>query len=82
MAPHQKFDTGYYRTPEGEKNLKDWKELCSRSNRAIIDTNDLPGRSDTFDYACRQGITMEELRVRISSTLGYVVRELIGEERC
>lgn len=80
MAPHQKFDTGYYRTPEGEKNLKDWKELCSRSNRAIIDTNDLPGRSDTFDYACRQGITTEELRVRISSTLGYVVRELIGEE--
>ena len=37
MAPHQKFDIGYYRTPEGEKNLKDWKELCSRSNRAIID---------------------------------------------
>ena len=78
MAPHQKLDTGYYQTPEGQKALRDWKDLCSSNSRAIIDTNDLPGRSDTLDYAKERGITMEELRVRISSTLGYVVSELIG----
>lgn len=78
MTPEQKTGIGYYRTQEGIKVLGEWKNACGRSRCAIIDTNDLPGGSDTLAYAKEQGITMEELRVRISSTLGYVVKELIG----
>ncbi|WP_366925946.1 four-carbon acid sugar kinase family protein [uncultured Clostridium sp.] len=77
MTPEQKLKAGYYQTPEGKAALLHWKDICSRNACSIIDTNDLPGQNETLQYAKEQGITMEELRVRISSTLGYVVKELI-----
>lgn len=78
MKPQQKLETDYYQTEEGKEILTQWNDICGRKSCIIIDTNDLPGHSDTLDYAREQGITMEELRVRISSTLGYVVKELIS----
>lgn len=78
MSPVQKLNQEYYKTPEGVKALREWKNICSRNRCAIIDTNDMPGCCDTLQYAKELGISMEELRVRISSSLGYVVKEMIG----
>lgn len=77
LSPSQKLTTGYYETEAGREALAEWKRICSRESRCIIDTNDLPGKSDTLDYAAEHGIGREELRVRISTTLGYIVKELV-----
>lgn len=77
LTPKQKLDTGYYETEEGRNCLLSWQEICRQNQPCILDTNDLSGKTDTLDYAQKHHISMEELRVRISSTLGYVVKELV-----
>lgn len=77
LTPEQKLTAGYYETEAGREALEEWKRICRRERRCIIDTNDLDGRRDTLDYAAENGISLEELRVRISTTLGYIVKELV-----
>lgn len=78
LTPEQKLTSEGYRTEAGRHLLKQWETVARNSRLCILDTNDLPGRSDTLDYAREHGITLEELRVRISTTLGYIVKEMIG----
>lgn len=78
LTPEEKLQNDYYKTENGRMALREWKDICCRERRCIIDTNDLPGRRDTLDYAEAHHITMEGLRVRISTTLGYIVKELVG----
>lgn len=77
LRPEQKLSESYYRTNEGKQDLKEWYDICGREKCCMIDTNDLPGQKDTLIYAKAQGIAMEDLRVRISMTLGYVIKELV-----
>lgn len=78
LTPPQKLSENYYRTEAGKADLREWKKVCGSEDCCIIDTNDLPGGSDTLDYARENGITLEDLRVRISTTLGYIVKELVN----
>lgn len=78
LNSRQKLDERYYRTKAGIEDLKTWKDLCMTEKRCMLDTNDLPGRRDTLDYADANHMTLEELRVRISTTLGYIVKELVN----
>lgn len=78
LTPEQKLDTGYYETGAGKEALDAWKQVCRRERRCIIDTNDEDGCGDTLAYAEELGISMEELRVRISTTLGFIIKELVN----
>lgn len=78
LTPEQKLTEESYRTEAGRRLLRQWETIAENSRLCILDTNDPPGRSDTLDYARRHGITLEELRVRISTTLGCIVKEMIG----
>lgn len=77
MTPEQKLEQSFYETIEGKNVLKKWKQLAAANPCCIIDTNDMPGQSETLEYARMHGITREELRIRISTTLGYIVKELM-----
>lgn len=77
MTPEQKLEPGYMESPSGKALIRAWKEICLKQRRCILDTNDMDGSSGTLDYAKRKRLSMEEVRVRISTTLGYVVKELV-----
>lgn len=77
LTPRQKLSEDYYKTEEGKRDLKAWKKICDGEERCIIDTNDNPGEKQTLDYAAEKGIGLEELRVRISMTLGFIIKELV-----
>lgn len=77
LTPEQKLKDGYFETPEGRTALKSWRDICIGGKSCILDTNDLPGSNETLEWAERKGITLEELRVKISGTLGFVVKELV-----
>lgn len=77
LRPEQKLYTSYYENGQGKQDLAFWKELCRQQDTCIFDTNDLPGENKTLEYAEKHNISLEELRVNISSTLGYVVKELV-----
>lgn len=78
LTPQQKLEPGYFETEMGKAKVRELAEQCRTSQLCILDTNDVPGVSDTLDYAREKGISLEELRVRIATTLGYLVKELVG----
>lgn len=77
LTPREKLEKGYFQTKDGKHKLAEWSAVCKKDRRCIIDTNDLPGSNETMEFAQKQGILLDDLRVRISSTLGYVIKELI-----
>ncbi|MCI9582580.1 four-carbon acid sugar kinase family protein [Clostridiaceae bacterium] len=77
LTPPQKLEQDYYETAEGRHFLEEWAGLAAEQKVCILDTNDPPGSGETLDYAREHGITLEDLRVRISSTLGYILKGLL-----
>lgn len=77
LTPPQKLEQGYYETAEGKYFLDEWARRAAGQKMCMLDTNDPPGGGETLEYARERGISLEDLRVRISSTLGYILKELL-----
>lgn len=77
VTPEQKLEENFFDTEKGQACLAEWIQICKTTERCIIDTNDLPGTNDTLDYAGAHGLTIEDVRYRISTTLGCVVKKLV-----
>lgn len=78
LTPQQKLNLEYFETEDGKKALNQWVEICKESSFCMIDTNDVSDSSDTIHYAKQQKISLEQLRVQIAETIGYLVKELIN----
>lgn len=78
LGPEQKLEKGYYQSTEGKKFLQNLIIICKNEKYCIIDTNDFPEQNDTFKYANAKHIPLEDIRVSISTTLGYIVKEVIA----
>jgi len=79
MTPEQKMDIGFYETEMGLRFLNKWYRIAQSSDKCIIDTNDPENSYATMDYAKAHQFATEDVRVRISSTLGYVLKKLIDQ---
>lgn len=77
LTPGQKLEPGYFESELGRAKVRELTEQCRSFRRCILDTNDGPDGPDTMEYAKEHGISMETLRVRISTTLGYLVKKLV-----
>lgn len=80
LMPEQKLNQDWWETPDGEKTIQDLKEAVEAGDCCIIDSNDLEGTSATMDYAGEHQITLEEVRVRISQTLGMAAKKLLEQD--
>lgn len=81
LTPEQKLQSGYWAGKEGITALAQIERMLSRNDHCIIETNDRirPGvakNKETADYADYLGLSLEELRVRISSSMGEMLDEL------
>ena len=77
LTPVQKLEPSWPETPDCAAAVSSWLEAAGGGKRFILDVNDPPGRDDTAAYAREHGLTTEDLRVRISSRLGQLVRRLL-----
>lgn len=77
MTPEQKLDTNFYKSKMGRHLLETWCRIAKENPRCILDTNDPEGSTATMDYARSQQLSVEDVRVRISTTLGYILKEMI-----
>lgn len=80
LTPPQKLEPGYFETEVGRAKVRELTDMVKSCPLCILDTNDLPdrhGESETLAYAREHGISLEELRVRIATTLGYLVKKLV-----
>ena len=82
IRPEQKLEEDYFDTPDGCRQLEAWKESVERERWLILDTNDPQMESGaTARYAASRGLTMEEVRQRISGTLGRILPKMLGAQK-
>ena len=80
ITPEQKLESGYFAGEEGKKTLEDWKNVIADNKLVIFDANDEGGNAPTSAYAEAHGLTVSDLREKISATLGSIMKELFHEE--
>lgn len=75
LKPEEKLEISYWDQPE---SLGKIRQLAKDGmQHIIIDSNDEEGHNDTMEYAAKKGYSIEDVRVRISETLGYLLKKLI-----
>ena len=75
LKPEEKLEISYWDQPEGLGKIRQLAK--DGMQHIIIDSNDEEGHNDTMEYAAKKGYAIEDVRVRISETLGYLLKKLI-----
>jgi len=75
LRPEEKLEISYWDRPDGLEKIRQLAK--DGMKHIIIDSNDEEGHNDTMEYAAKKGYTIEDVRVRISETLGYLLKKLI-----
>ena len=73
LTPRQKLQPGYWHSPEGAAAREEIQAMLAASPRCIIDSNDAGGNRLTAAYGESLGCKLEDMRVRIASSLGDLV---------
>ena len=77
IAPEVKLYPKIFQSQEGKALLSGWKEQISSDNWMILDANDTdPRNMETAACAAEEGLSMEDVRQRISESLGIILSEL------
>lgn len=77
LTPEQKLKRGFWTSPEGIRQAEEIVKKARITPFFILDTNDPPGQKDTARYAEEQGLSKEELRLNITSSIGFLVRKIM-----
>ena len=77
ISPEIKLYPERFREKEGQAILSGWKQQMESTSWMILDTNDAdPGNRETADCAADAGMDIEEVRQRISESLGVILTSL------
>lgn len=79
LTPQQKLEPGFFETETGRAQLLRLARECRDAVCCILDTNDEPGSLGAMSYAAKRGLTVEDVRVRISAALGRLVKLLLDQ---
>jgi uncharacterized protein YgbK (DUF1537 family) len=77
IAPEVKLHPEIFRSEEGRAILSGWKKQMASENWMILDANDTdPRNMETAVRAAEEGLSIEDVRQRISESLGIILSEL------
>lgn len=76
IKAYQKLDSEYFESTEGEKVIEQWVQVIKNNKRCIVDTNDLEGMEETIEYGNKKNMSIEQIRLTISSNLGLIGKKL------
>jgi uncharacterized protein YgbK (DUF1537 family) len=77
LKPEERLDLKFWASSLGQERISQWKELLTQHSCVILDSNDMPGCEDTKDYAEAHGLSLDEIRVRIAASYGYILKVLL-----
>lgn len=77
LKPEEKLEITYWDSEEGKEKLLQIAE--NKGKNFIIDSNDKEDSNETILYARTKNYDIQEIRLRISQTLGYLTRKIIEE---
>lgn len=77
LTPLQKLTLQWPTSKECEAAVKTWFAAAQSLNGCILDTGDPQGSNITRYIAREQGLSMDQVRVRISTVLGNLMKNLL-----
>lgn len=80
LKPEQKLDPDLWESEAGQALLDDWADRLAREGNALIDSNDPDGNQATAACARARGLEIQEVRERVSGSLGRVLGALIDRQ--
>lgn len=76
MTPEQKLEPDYWDTEAGRLQLEEWIRIMAAGGHCIVDSNGVDGSAATDAYAARHGWSCCDVRMRVSRSLGRVLKKL------
>ncbi|WP_085832406.1 four-carbon acid sugar kinase family protein [Clostridium merdae] len=73
----QKLEQSWANSKFAEECIHQWLAIARQEKRFILDANDPEGCKDTDSYAQEHGLTLEQLRVRISTNLAVLMKRML-----
>ncbi len=77
LSLEQKLETAWLDQPEGKACLDRWKQMTEKAECAILESATSLEKETVLQYADRRGIPQEEIRMRISGSLGAILERLL-----
>lgn len=77
LNPVQKLELDWLQSDAGETCIQQWLAQAMAEKRFILDANDVEGRENTDAYALQMGLTMDEIRVRVSENLAAMMKRML-----
>jgi uncharacterized protein YgbK (DUF1537 family) len=77
LKPYQKLSPEYYESEKGKEEFRELLKKINNSKKNILDSNDLPNTNLTMAHAKEHHLTMDDIRLNISNTLGYILKMLL-----
>ncbi len=77
-----KLDGDYFETPEGKRQAEEWYRASREEPWYILDANDADGgNGESRRFIASRGMSMEDARRAISSSLGRIMRQILPERK-
>ena len=77
LSMHQKLSPMWLDSENCRQTVNDWLERAQKHDRLILDTNDPDGIFETRQYMELNNLTMQDVRVKISTALGRIMKMLL-----
>lgn len=77
LTPIQKLDSMWMDSDACAKMVEQWQQLAQQAGRFILDVNDAEDSGATDRYAAARAMDIEDVRIRVSSSLAQLVRRLL-----
>ena len=79
IPAEEKLNPGWFSSADGLAELRGWQEMVKDIPWMILDANDAhPDNRETADRAKQMGLSMEDVRQRISASLGIILDSMLG----
>lgn len=77
LRPEENLEKDFWNSSCGQEKLSQWKELLEQNSCLILDSNDMPGREETKEYAKAHGLSLDQMRVQIAASYGHILKTLL-----
>lgn len=77
LKPEEKLNQEYWDKEKAKNKINEIIE--NKGQHFIIDSNDVSDNHETMDYAREKNWNIQEIRIRISQTLGYLTKKIIDK---
>lgn len=79
LTSEQRLNDTYLETADGHHAVDTWMTALRLNDTCILDSHDVTGGIADAEYITRNSLTLNDVRMKISTNMGRIIRRLIEE---